>query len=212
MDKRRFGLIKVIFMAVILAAGLSRRMGGFKPLLKIDGVTITDRLTASFRENGVDVYVVAGYRRNDLAAGIISKGITIVDNPDYERGMFTSVQAGVRALGSSYAGTFMAPLDIPLVSPATIRTLLEAAGEHPGKVIHPTFRGRRGHPPLVPAALFPAITGEPPDSSLKEVLGRYRDQAVDVDVPDRNIHIDIDRPADYENVLAWHTEKRGTGR
>ena len=43
------------YAAVILAAGLSRRMGGFKPLLKIDGDTITDRLTASFRENDAAV-------------------------------------------------------------------------------------------------------------------------------------------------------------
>ncbi|MFA5317449.1 MAG: NTP transferase domain-containing protein, partial [Dehalococcoidales bacterium] len=60
------------FAAIILAAGLSRRMGQFKPLLLIGGETITDRVASLFLENGVDVILVTGWQGNSLIDGIKS--------------------------------------------------------------------------------------------------------------------------------------------
>jgi molybdenum cofactor cytidylyltransferase len=109
------------YAAIILAAGFSSRMGRFKPLLPLGKETITDHLIATYLRNGVDVYLVVGYRQEELRAAVKARHVRIVENPDYPRGMFTGVLAGLRSLKDGYRGAFVNPVDIPLVSPATIR-------------------------------------------------------------------------------------------
>src|SRR3989304_4518460 len=115
------------YAAIVLAAGFSPRMKRFKPLLPLGKETITDYLMAAFLQNGVEVYLVIGYRQDELRAGIGTRNIHIVENPDFAQGMLTSVQAGVRSLDSAFKAAFIAPVDIPLVRAATIERLLKAA-------------------------------------------------------------------------------------
>lgn len=189
------------YAAIVLAAGFSSRMHQFKPLLSLGNETIADHLMATFLWDGVDVYLVVGYRQDELRSGIRTRGINIVENPDYRQGMFTSIQAGILALKSDYKGAFIAPVDIPLVNSETIQILLKAAEENPGKVIHPTFQRDRGHPPLVPEELFPVITKYAQESNLKFVFHFYEDLEFEVEVEDCNILFDIDSPADYQELL-----------
>jgi molybdenum cofactor cytidylyltransferase len=193
--------LKTRYAAIVLAGGLSTRMKQFKPLLPLGEETITDRVIDLFLNEGIDVFLVAGYRHDDIAAGIKKRDITVVYNPDYEKGMFSSVQAGIRRLNSGYEAFFISPVDIPLVSPATIRRLITAAVENPGKIIYPVFAGRRGHPPLIPAALSPAILGWEKGGGLKAVLKSKERLALEVPVPDSFILFDIDTPEDYAELL-----------
>jgi CTP:molybdopterin cytidylyltransferase MocA len=186
------------FAVLILAAGFSSRMGQFKPLLAIDDETITDHLISTFVTNGVEVYLVVGYLGKGLKAGIKNRDVTFVENPNYRHGMFTSVQAGVRALKPEYAAFFVMPVDIPLVRASSIQSLLTAYSEHPGKIIYPIFRTKRGHPPLIPMSLAPVIAGWKHDGSLKAVLSSYERLAFEVSVPDENILFDINTADDYK--------------
>jgi len=185
------------YVVLILAAGLSRRMGQFKPLLSIGGETITDHLISTFLACGVDVYVVVGYRAGELKAAIEHRGVTVIENPDYVHGMFTSVQAGAHALAPGYRAFFVMPVDMPLVRPSTILRLLVASSEHPGNIIYPVYGGKRGHPPLIPVSLAPVITGWKQEGNLREVLNLYERLALQVSVRDANIHVDIDTADDY---------------
>jgi molybdenum cofactor cytidylyltransferase len=115
--------------------------------------------------------------------------------------MFSSVQAGISRLSPDYQAFFILPVDIPLVKPSTIRRLLIAAEENPGKIIYPVFGGKRGHPPLVPAALAPDILGWEKGGGLKAVLRAYEKLALEVPVADSNILFDIDTPGDYAALL-----------
>ncbi len=186
--------------AIILAAGLSRRMGQFKPLLLVGGETITDRLISTFLSNDVAVYLVVGYRGDELRAGIKNRNITVVENPNYSRGMFSSVQAGVRSLRPGDDAFFIAPVDIPLVRPSTIKRLMIAFTEHPDRIIYPVFGGKRGHPPLIPIELAPVIVEWEQNDSLKSVLDTHKNLALEVNVPDKNILWDIDTPEDYQGL------------
>jgi molybdenum cofactor cytidylyltransferase len=197
------------YAAIILAAGFSSRMGQLKPLLPLGKETVADHLIKTYLKSGVDVYLVVGYRGEELRAALGKRDIRIVENPDYPRGMFTGVLAGLRSLEAGYRGVFVNPVDIPLVSPATIRKLLGAAGEQPDRVLHPVFRGKRGHPPLIPAALFPTILAGGKDGNLKAALDECRDITVEVDVPDRNILFDLDEPDDYRELLRRFRQRRG---
>jgi molybdenum cofactor cytidylyltransferase len=188
------------YAAIVLAGGFSQRMHSFKPLLSIGGETITDRLISTFQNNGVEVFLVTGYRQDDLLAGIKNKNLRVVENSDYASGMFSSVQAGLRALAGDFEGVFIAPVDIPLVRPFTIQRLISSAAKNPGKIVYPVIGSRRGHPPLLPGDEVRSIVTWPKDETLKAALRRLDDQAVEVTVPDRYIHQDLDNPADYERV------------
>ncbi|MFC1905346.1 DVU_1551 family NTP transferase [Chloroflexota bacterium] len=189
------------FTAIILAAGLATRMKQFKPLLPVGSQTITDRVISIFRENGIGISLVVGWQKEELLTGITAKDVRIVFNPDYQQGMFTSVQAGLNSLESDCQAFFIMPVDIPLVRPFTIHRMLETAIKQPGKIIYPAFHGKRGHPPLIPTKLAPVILEWGKEGNLKEVLESQESIAEEVSVPDENIVFDIDNPIAYEELL-----------
>ncbi len=190
------------YAAIVLAGGFSARMRRLKPLLPLGGATAADHIIAAFRSVGADVLLVTGHRSDEVAAGISSRGVTLVRNHDYKNGMFSSVRAGIRRLKPEHRGFFVLPVDIPLVRPATLRRLMAAAAENPQNIVYPVFSGKRGHPPLVPAALAPAILNWPGGGGLKAVLRAHEGLAREVPLADGFILRDIDTPADYRDLLA----------
>jgi len=189
------------YAALILAAGVSSRMEWFKPLVLLGGETLVERAVSLFRAGGVaEILVVVGHRGQELRPILQKTGVRIIENARFQEGMFSSVSAGVRGLGSSTAAFFVLPVDIPLVRNWTVRRLLAVHEEHPGSIVHPCFRGRRGHPPLIPSALVDAILGGPAAGGLRAVLARHEARAVNVEVPDQNILFDVDSPAQCEEL------------
>jgi molybdenum cofactor cytidylyltransferase len=185
--------------AFILAAGLSERMGEFKPLLPLGGETILERCVALFREAGIDdVRVVTGHRGAELEPLLERLGVRTVTNPRYREGMFSSVVAGVESLGAEVDAFLVLPVDVPLVRPATIRRLLKFYLQEQGAVvIYPRFRGMRGHPPLIAARHVREIAAWQGGGGLKAALGQWEQAASDLDVADGNILLDMDTPEDY---------------
>jgi molybdenum cofactor cytidylyltransferase len=186
--------------AIILAAGFSSRMGQFKPLLKINNETIIDRQVALFSSFNVDVYLVVGWRGDEVAAGIKNKNICIIRNPDYQQGMFTSIKAGIKHLREDHEAFFMIPVDIPLVRPYTIKRLIKAASDCSGQIIHPVFDKKRGHPPLIPTILREQVIAWESDGGLKSFLKTQEHITLEVAVPDANILLDMDHYSDYETI------------
>ena len=86
--------------AVVAAAGLSSRMGAFKPLLPFDGTTVIRRCIANLRDAGAsEIVVVTGHRGEELAAHLRGSGVIIAHNDRYEETqMFDSLCIGLRAL------------------------------------------------------------------------------------------------------------------
>jgi molybdenum cofactor cytidylyltransferase len=196
------------FAVLILAAGFSRRMGQFKPLLKINGETIIDHLISTFLINKVEVYIVVGYRGWELMSALKHREVIFVENPNYAHGMFTSVQAGVRSLKSGHKAFFVMPVDIPLVKISTIKLLRNTYKEHLYKIIYPVFNNKRGHPPLIPISLAPIIAERERDGNLRAVLNAYEKVALEVTVNDENILLDMNTDKDYQTLLKrFHTNK-----
>jgi molybdenum cofactor cytidylyltransferase len=189
------------YAAIILAGGFSSRMRRFKALLPLDKATITDHVIAIFQNSGIEVFLVVGHRREEIKQGITARNITIVDNHDYRKGMFSSVQAGIRLLSKGHQAFFILPVDIPLVREATVKCLVDAAGKHPENIIYPVFRGKRGHPPVIPSSLISAILGWNGEEGLKGALKSLDRLALEIPVADSNILFDVDTPADYQELL-----------
>ena len=181
---------------IILAAGQSSRLAPeFKPLADLGGTSLLERCAQAFRTAGVtDLLCVTGHRAGEVRAEALRLGLSCALNPDYAKGMLTSVRAGLAALSPDIDAVFMLPVDIPLVRPATLRALLARFAEAPAAVLHPVFDGLRGHPPLIPAAFFPAILAWEGPGGLAGALEQVSSR--DVPVADRNIHFDVDAPED----------------
>jgi alpha-ribazole phosphatase len=189
-------------VALILAAGYSSRMGIFKPLATLGTYTLIEEAATRFLRAGiVDVRVVVGHRSEEITPVLDRLGVRRVFNADYEQGMFSSVLAGVRSLEPDVDGFFLLPCDIPLVSPETIRALLDAFNPDDPKIIYPRFDGRRGHPPLIPAAFIRQAPSADHPGGLQAFLGRYEHSTMDLDVIDENILLDCNTPPDYLVLL-----------
>jgi molybdenum cofactor cytidylyltransferase len=184
--------------ALLLAAGYSSRMGGFKPLLPLGGIPVVERAIRTFFLAGIDdVTVVTGHRREELARAIMHTGIRQVFSPQYDDGMFSSVRAGVRALPRNVDACFVLPVDIPLVRALTLSLLLRACENSPAAVFYPIFRRRRGHPPLIRRSVLDEVLSSDGAGGLRAVLARHAGEASEVEVIDEAIHRDVDTPADF---------------
>ncbi len=183
-------------VALVLAAGLSSRMTGFKPLLDLGGRSLLARIIELFHAAGVrDVRVVTGHRAAETRAEAMAAGAMTIENPDYRQGMFSSVRAGVSGLPQG-APFLLLPVDIPLVRPGSVRLLLERQAGHPGRILHPTYRGERGHPPLLPADLRADILAWGGEGGLMGLLARNEERALDIPVADSHILLDMDTDQD----------------
>lgn len=194
------------FSAIILAAGCSSRMGAFKPLLPIGGQTVIERTISIFKKSGIEtIFVVTGHRAPEINRTVKSSEVRIVENLEYERGMFSSVKAGVRNLNTETPGAFfVTPVDICLVRPLTVRLLMAASEKNTGKIVHPRFDSKRGHPPLIPISLASVILNNKSNINLEKILEQFEHLAVDVHVPDRHILLNMNSPKDYEDVLSQY--------
>lgn len=179
--------------AVILSGGYSSRMNGFKPLMELGKKTLLERAVLLFRNSGIEnIVVVTGHRKKDVKEEAIRLGIKSVFNKEYDRGMYSSVCAGVKQM-KEMGAFFILPVDIPLLRQATLLKLLTQPLEK--GVLYPTFLGERGHPPLISASLIPAILKHDGKGGLKALLEKFPGK--NVAVWDEGILMDADTADDF---------------
>jgi molybdenum cofactor cytidylyltransferase len=190
---------------IVLAAGYSSRMGStLKPLLKVGDYTIVERAVLSHREAGIqDVRVVVGYRADEVIESVKHLGIGIVKNRNFDKGMFSSVQAGVATLEPRVRAFFIMPVDIPFVEPATIRAILDAQESNCSGITYPVYQGRRGHPPLISTRYIPEIMEFPAPDGLRGILNSHDAEAREIDVDDEAVLLDIDTLEDYHRLRGF---------
>jgi molybdenum cofactor cytidylyltransferase len=184
----------VTFEAVVLAAGRSSRAGGFKPALDCGGVPLVVRAVRAFAVVCARVWLVTGYRGDEVAALVAGEpGVTAVANPDWERGMFSSVRAGAARVTADRF--FVTPGDLPLLNPGVVAALARV----PGSVVAPVFEGQGGHPVLLDHSWVARILVAGLESNLRDLLaGTGR---TEVAMADDGVLRDIDTCEDYEDYL-----------
>ena len=195
-----------MIVGIVLAGGKSSRMGRPKALLPIGsgGDTFFDRVTRTLLDAGLeDVIVVVGADAAAIRAGAQPRaGVRIVDNPDYEQGQITSLLAGLRAIEASHVTAALVTLiDVPLVSAATVRTLLAVQREHAAPVVRPVSRGRHGHPVIFGRALFQELHDADPAQGAKPVVRAHKAEMIEVPTDDEGAFTDIDTRQEYERII-----------
>ncbi len=189
--------------ALILAAGLSSRMGSFKPLLPLGRSTAIEETIRRFLEAEIrDIRVVLGHRSEEIVPILDRLEVRKIFNPEYEKGMFSSVMAGLKNMEPSIEAFFMLPADIPLVKPRTITEIVRAYRNSGAKIVYPCFDGTRGHPPLISISSV-ADLPEQWEGGLRAFLSRRDQEALDLEVVDEAILMDCDTPEDYGRLKAY---------
>jgi CTP:molybdopterin cytidylyltransferase MocA len=176
-------------------------MQRFKPLLTLGGRTVLERVVSLYRNGGVtDIRVVTGFRSEAIRSALAALPVAVVHNPAHDTGMFSSVLTGINTLPADVSSFFVHPVDIPLVRPHTLVMLMEAFDEHPSPVVYPVFDDTRGHPPLVDAALKDTILSYDGNGGLSALLRRFDAMALDVQVADEGVLLDVDTPDDFQRM------------
>lgn len=205
---------KPLICGLILAAGLSSRMGEFKPLMPLRGKTLIENTVDSvFSGGATSVTVVVGYRGGEVAALLTSRygeRLHIVWNHDYaSTDMLRSIQLGCRALPDC-DGFFLLPGDMPLVGRETFRLLSAAWNPDVPGVVFPTLNGCWKHPPLIDCRLMPELLAYEGGGGLRELWRRHEEWIATVSVDDEGTCVDMDTPQDYR-VWRARVERTGDG-
>lgn len=187
------------FTAVILAAGEGRRAGGYKPLMRLGDGLVIDRVIAAAAAIAPEVRVVGGASFERLEEHLARRwpGAVLVRNAEWERGMFSSVRAGLEGVATA---AFVHPADVPGPGADVYRALAAAYTASPRDVLRPFFGGRRGHPVLLSPAAVRAVREAAPDGTLREVLAPL--PSLDVDAPDDLVLFDFDTQEALETLRA----------
>lgn len=188
--------------AIVLAAGRSRRMGGEpKLLLPFGGSTVLGCVLDAVAASPVDgVFVVLGAWREKIEPVVRSYPFSLVLNPDFDRGMLSSVQAGLRALPPGEGAVFIVPGDHPRITPGVFARLLQVRNESRAGLVVPVFGERGGHPLLVDLRFRAEIDHLDPDVGLRGLLALHPESVCRVPIPEEGILLDLDTPSDYRKA------------
>jgi molybdenum cofactor cytidylyltransferase len=188
--------------AIVLAAGLSRRMGQAKLLMPVGGRAIIRYVVESVLAGGVDsVWVVTGPDVEPIEAALAGFEVQIVVNPAPEEGQAGSVRAGIAALPPSVDAVLIALGDQPLLAPSIIPALLAARRASPKLIVAPRYRDGQGNPVLFKREIFPELLRLTGDQGARPIIQKEpaRVEWVELDLP---MPPDVDTPDDYERIRA----------
>lgn len=188
--------------AVILAAGLSRRMGQAKLLMLLDGRAIIRHAVEAVLSGGVDsVWVVSGPAVEPIAAALGGLDVQIVVNPTPEEGQAGSVRIGIGALPAAADSALIALGDQPVLPPSIIPALLAARRTSDKPIVAPRYRDGQGNPVLFKRAVFPELLRLDGDQGARPIIQKdpARVEWVDLDL---GMPPDVDTPGDYEKIRA----------
>jgi molybdenum cofactor cytidylyltransferase len=184
-------------VAIVLAAGKSRRMGVNKLLLTLGGKTVLGHILDNL--DGYDTIVVTGHNQEEINGLINEYGVKSVHNPDYEMGMTTSFQAGLRELDNDVDAVFMILSDTFGFKPSLLDRMVGKMESTDASLVSPMYDGKRGHPVLVSRSLLQEFLSLSHDETMKDVVLRHEEdhQYVEGSIWTR---LDLDTPQDYASA------------
>lgn len=191
--------------AVIVAAGMSSRMGDFKPMMNIGSISIAQRIVATLHQAGVErIIVVTGYNAQQLERHLAGNGLIFLRNEAYaSTQMFDSAKIGLSYLRDKCDQILFTPVDIPLFTALTVTKLLESAAP----LACPVCEGKTGHPLLISSSLLDTILSDRGENGLQGAISRCGVTMRQVPVEDPGVLHDADTPEDYQSLLAYHNEQ-----
>ncbi|HEX8424150.1 MAG TPA: nucleotidyltransferase family protein [Pyrinomonadaceae bacterium] len=194
--------------AILLAAGRSRRMGAFKPLLPFGARTVIETCIDNLLAAGCDeVVVVLGHRAEEVRARVSHLPVRFALNDEVGSEMGVSIARGVEALATGEAeaagAVLVALADYPAVTAKEIAEVIAAHRRTGARLVVPEWRGRGGHPVLVSLALRASLLNLDSAGGLRALFEAHADEVLRVPVASVYVARDMDTWEDYR---ALHEE------
>jgi molybdenum cofactor cytidylyltransferase len=191
--------VKKSIHAVVLAAGLSTRMGSPKQLLPFGEKTLLQSVLDLLSIADLDgIHVILGHRSSEIAGTLEGRNVSCVENPRYREGMLSSIHTGLTNLPASADFLMLVLGDQPHLESSVIAALVEACQTSKKGIIIPVFDGKRGHPILLDLARYrtPILEADPHEG-LKPIVRSNTEDTLEIAVSDGGILRDIDTRDDY---------------
>lgn len=192
---------------IILAAGLSTRMGDAKLLLELQGRSLVARVVGAALQSRLhQVTLVVGSHNREIRDALTSEmanpKLTLAVNPDPAEGMSSSLRIGVASLGSGASGAMILLADQPLVSSEILDRLITEFHQDIEKIVLPTIHGRRTTPVIFPADMFPDLMKVTGDKGGRDVVNKYASRVVAMEVGSLYDDADVDTREDLDALRA----------
>jgi len=189
--------------ALVLAGGLSSRMGRSKPLLPWGDNTVIDTIVHHLQLMRLsDIVVVTGYRNKEVERAIKYRRVRTVYNRNYATGeMLSSFKTGLAALAPNISACLIFLGDQPQINTRLVNEILVAYAEGKGKIVAPSYQNRRGHPILIDRRYWRELLDLPSDGAPRNVINAYQAETAYVLTDDENVLRDMDTPEEYQEAL-----------
>jgi len=188
--------------AIVLAAGLSTRMGTLKQLLPYGDKSVIEQVVSVLLTCSLDeILVVLGHRDNEIRAALLPYPVRVTFNPRYQQEMLTSIQQGWSQVDSKSDAVMHVLGDQPHLPARVVQQLIAAYRAQGAGIFIPSFENRRGHPILLPARYRDEIGALGAEATMRDFMcahaAEIRHLPVDSDATLR----DMDTPEEYEREI-----------
>lgn len=186
--------------AVVLAAGMSRRMGRPKLVLPWGNHTVIWQVVDTLDAAGVrDIVVVTGAARELVEKALDGMQARLAYNPGYEDGeMLHSLQVGIQALLPIAEALLVTLGDQPMIEAAAIRRVAGHYLDTGAQLVIPSYQMRRGHPWLVGRKYWNELLSMPANQTMHDFIQRHADEIHYIVYDSPSILEDMDTPEDYQ--------------
>ena len=188
-------------VAILLAAGRSRRMGAFKPLLPFGHQTVVEACIENLLAAGVkEVVVVVGHRAEEMKARLARLPVSFAVNDEATSEMSVSIARGVERVRAEAGALLIALCDQPAIPPLVIRRVIEAWEQAGAVLVVPEFEGRGGHPVLIDARFRRELLALDADRGLRALFDAHREAVRRLPVASPFVARDMDTWEDYARL------------
>ncbi len=198
---------RLILNSLLVAAGLSTRMGKFKPLLLLKNEPIIISIINKLLPISNKIFIVTGFKEKEIITTIeeyfqksgSDNKIVFVSNPGFKKGMFTSLQKGLKK-GIDCDWLLYHFVDQPQL-PQNFYSEFVSQTDEKFDWIQPAYKDKKGHPILIKKTLFESIIKADENSSLKKLIRVSNAHKIIWDCNYKEILYDIDTPEDYKELI-----------
>src|SRR5215831_18413795 len=188
--------------AVILSGGASSRMGSPKALLPYQGRPFLEHLLEiTTRSEIIARKVVLGADADSIAKVIRLKAHEMVINPAWEKGQLSSIQAAVRKLPAGTDGMLLCLIDHPLISSALVGELISQFYKSKKPIVLLVYEGRRGHPVIFSASLYPELLRAPLETGARAVVWAHAEEVEEVPTREEGCVLNLNDPETLNRAI-----------
>lgn len=193
--------------AIVLAAGLSSRMGVQKLLLPFGGKKVISHIVDQLLASSIDeVHVVVGHNAEQISAELSGRAVSIVNNPDYTSGMLSSVRCGLKSLPERCRAVMVVLGDQPSITTELIDRMLKSFTATEKDILVPLYQSKRGHPILFSLQYRDEIMTNYDDVGLRGLMHEHSEDVFELEVPTASVLFDMDYPQDYRRELGLNEQ------